>query len=212
MVEVQTVGSPTVEASMAPLALPYVTPADYLAAERKSAQKSEYINGHVYAMAGASRVHNLIALNTASELRAQLRGRPCEAYVNDMRVKVERTGMYTYPDVIGLCEEPRFEDENVDTLLNPTVIIEVLSPSTERYDRGEKFAHYRRLESLREYVLIAQDIRRIDHYRRDGDTWVLTEVSEPESALVISSISCTLQLSDIYDRVDFPTEGAVQHP
>ncbi len=133
---------------MPPLALPYVTPADYLAAERKSALKSEYINGHVYAMAGASRVHNLIALNTASELRAQLRGRPCEAYVNDMRVKVERTGMYTYPDVIALCEEPRFEDENVDTLLNPTVIIEVLSPSTERYDRGEKFAHYRRLESL----------------------------------------------------------------
>mgnify|MGYP006146374289 CR=1 FL=1 len=212
MVEVQTVGSPTVEVSMAPLALPYVTPADYLAAERKAAQKSEYVNGHVYAMAGASRVHNLIVGNAFAELRAQLRGRPCEAYVNDMRVKVERTGMYTYPDVVGLCEEPRFEDENVDTLLNPTVIIEVLSPSTERYDRGEKFAHYRRLESLREYILIAQDIRRIDHYRRDGDTWVLTEVSEPDAALVISSISCTLRLSDIYDRVDFPSAGAVPHP
>jgi Uma2 family endonuclease len=196
---------------MAPLALPYVTPADYLAAERKAAQKSEYINGHVYAMAGASRVHNLIAVNTVSELRAQLRGRPCEVYVNDMRVKVERTGMYTYPDVVGICEEPRFEDENVDTLLNPTVIIEVLSPSTERYDRGEKFAHYRRLESLREYVLIAQDIRRIDHYRRDGDTWVLTEVSEPESSLVISSLSCTLRLSDIYDRVQVPSPGAAPH-
>jgi Uma2 family endonuclease len=193
---------------MSPLALPYVTPADYLAAERISAEKSEYINGHVYAMAGASRVHNLIVGNTFAELRAQLRGRTCEAYVNDMRVKVERTGMYTYPDVIGLCEEPRFEDENVDTLLNPAVIIEVLSPSTERYDRGEKFAHYRRLESLREYILIAQDIRRIEHYRRDGDTWVLTEVSEPESALVILSISCTLRLSEIYDRVDFPIAGA----
>lgn len=211
MVEVKTVGSPTVEASMSPLALPYVTPADYLAAERKAAEKSEYINGHVYAMAGASRVHNLIVVNTVSELRAQLRGRPCEAYANDMRVKVERTGMYTYPDVIGLCEEPRFEDENVDTLLNPTVIIEVLSPTTERYDRGEKFAHYRRLESLREYILIAQDIRRIDHYRRDGDTWVLTEVSEPESSLVISSISCTLRLGEIYDRVEFPTVGGAPH-
>jgi Uma2 family endonuclease len=196
---------------MSPLALPYVTPADYLAAERKSAHKSEYINGHVYAMAGASRVHNLIALNTAAELRAQLRGRPCEAYVNEMRVKVERTGMYTYPDVVGLCEEPRFEDDDVDTLLNPAVIIEVLSPSTERYDRGEKFAHYRRLESLREYILIAQDIRRIEHYRRDGDTWVLTEVSEPDSALVISSISCTLRLSEIYDRVEFPASGADPH-
>ncbi|WP_420128668.1 Uma2 family endonuclease [Longimicrobium sp.] len=193
---------------MPPLALPYATPAEYLAAERKAAEKSEYINGHVYAMAGASRVHNLIVVNTVSELRTQLRGRRCEAYANDMRVKVERTGMYTYPDVIGLCEEPRFEDENVDTLLNPTVIIEVLSPSTERYDRGEKFAHYRRLESLREYILIAQDIRRIDHYLRDGDTWVLTEVSEPESALVISSLSCTLRLSDIYDRVELSAVGS----
>ncbi|HEX2208409.1 MAG TPA: Uma2 family endonuclease [Longimicrobium sp.] len=196
---------------MPPLAQPYVTPAEYLAAERKSAQKSEYINGRVYAMAGASRVHNLIALNTASELRTQLRGRPCEAYANDMRVKVERTGMYTYPDVIGLCEEPRFEDAEVDTLLNPTVIIEVLSPSTERYDRGEKFAHYRRLESLREYILIAQDIRRIEHYRREGDSWVLTEVSEPDAALVIPSLSATLRLSDIYDRVEFPSAGADPH-
>lgn len=211
MVEVQTVGSPNAEASMSPLALPYVTPADYLVAERKAAEKSEYINDHVRVRASGNRAHNLIAGNTASELLAQLRGRPCEVYVNDMRVKVERTGMYTYPDVIGICEEPRFEDEYVDTLLNPTVIIEVLSPSTERYDRGEKFAHYRRLESLREYILIAQDIRRIDHFRRDGDTWVLTEVSEPDSALVISSISCTLRLSDIYDRVEFPATGAAPH-
>jgi Uma2 family endonuclease len=212
MVEVQTVGSAIVEASMSPPALPHVTPAEYLVAERKAAQKNEYINGGMYERRGGNRIHNLIAGNTAAELWSQLRGRHCEVYVNDMRVKVERTGMYTYPDVIGLCEEPRFEDENVDTLLNPTVIIEVLSPSTERYDRGEKFAHYRRLESLREYILIAQDIRRIDHYRRDGDTWVLTEVSEPDSALVISSISCTLRLSDIYDRVDFPSAGAAPHP
>lgn len=94
--------------------------------------------GRVYALAGASRVHNLIVLNTDSELRAQLRGRPCETYVNDMRVKVEQTGMYTYPDVAAVCEEPAFEDENLDTLLNPAVVIEVLSPSTERYDRGER--------------------------------------------------------------------------
>lgn len=159
IVKVWSVGLHTIKVSMAPLALPYVTPAEYLAAERTAAEKSEYINGHVYAMAGASRVHNLIVVNTVSELRTQLRGGRCEAYANDMRVKVERTGIYTYPDVIGLCEEPRFEDENVDTLLNPTVIIEVLSPSTERCDRGEKFAHYRRLESLREYILVAQDIR-----------------------------------------------------
>lgn len=193
---------------MSPLAQPYITPPEYLAAERKAAEKSEYINGHVYAMAGASRVHNLIALNTASEVRAQMRGRPCEAYVNDMRVKVERTGMYTYPDVVGICDVPRFEDDHVDTLLNPSVIIEVLSPSTERYDRGEKFAHYRRLESLREYILIAQDIRRVEHYRREGDSWLLTEVSEPDAVLVIPSLSCTLRLADIYDRVEFPAGGS----
>jgi Uma2 family endonuclease len=184
-----------------------MTPAAYLQVERGAASRSEFVNGRVYALAGASRVHNLIVLNTGSELRAQLRGRPCEAYVNDMRVKVERTGMYTYPDVVGVCEAPEFEDEQLDTLLNPAVIIEVLSPSTERYDRGEKFAHYRRLPSLREYVLIAQDIRRIDHYRRDGDSWVLTEVSEPDASLVLGSLGATLALADIYDRVEFPQAG-----
>jgi Uma2 family endonuclease len=193
---------------MPPLVQPYVTPAEYLAAERKAAEKSEYINGCVCARVRSNRAHNLIVGNAAADLRNQMRGRPCEVYVNDMRLKVERTGMYTYPDVVGVCEEPRFEDAEADTLLNPTVIIEVLSPSTERYDRGEKFAHYRRLESLREYILIAQDIRRIEHYRREGDSWVLTEVSEPDAALVISSLSCTIRLSDIYDRVEFPAPGA----
>lgn len=190
---------------MPPLAQPLVTPAEYLAAERRATHKSEFINGVVYALAGASRMHNLIVVNTCAELRAQLRGRPCEVYVNDMRVKVERTEMYTYPDIVGLCGEPRFEDEEVDTLLNPSVIIEVLSPSTERYDRGEKFAHYRRLESLQEYVLIAQEVRRIDHFRRDGDTWVLTEVSDPGTPLTIATLDCTLRLDDIYDRVEFPS-------
>jgi len=195
---------------MPPLAVPCVTPAEYLDAEREADYKSEYIDGRVYPRPRASRVHNLIVGNTASELRAQLRGRPCEVYVTDMRVKVERTGMYTYPDVVGLCEEPRFEDENADTLLNPSVIIEVLSPSTERYDRGEKFAHYRRLESLQEYVLITQDVWRIDHYRRDGDSWVLTEVSAPDASLVLPSLSCTLALNDIYDRVELPPAMATR--
>lgn len=195
---------------MPPLVQPLVTPAAYLQAERGAASRSEFVNGRVYALAGASRVHNLIVLNIAAELRTQLRGRPYEAYVNDMRVKVTNTGMYTYPDVVALCEKPEFEDEQMDTLLNPAVIIEVLSASTERYDRGEEFAHYRRLASLREYVLIAQDIRRIDHYRRDGDSWVLTEVSEPDASLVLGSLGTTISLADIYDRVEFPearTEG-----
>lgn len=192
---------------ISPLVQAYLSPAEYLAAERASPHKSEYINGRVYALAGASRVHNLIVGNTFGELRSQLRGRPCEVYVNEMRVKVEHTGMYTYPDVAGLCEAPVFEDEEVDTLLNPSVIIEVLSPSTESYDRGGKFAHYRRLDSLREYVLIAQDVPRIEHFRRDGDAWVLTEASSPDATLVISSLGCTLRLADIYDRVQFPEPG-----
>jgi Uma2 family endonuclease len=187
-----------------PLAKPWITPTEYLAAERQARHRSEYVNGQVYALAGASRAHNLIVVNTVAELRAQLRGRPCEVYASDMRVKVEPTGMYTYPDVVGLCDEPRFEDAEVDTLLNPAVIIEVVSPSTESYDRGGKFAHYRRMASLREYVLIAQEVRRIDHYRRDGDSWVLTEFSDPQVPLAIATLGCILKLSDVYDRVEFP--------
>jgi Uma2 family endonuclease len=135
----------------------FITAAEYLEIERKAEIKSEYIAGRTYAMSGASRQHNLITANTLSEIHPQLRGRNCEAFVSDMRVKVSPTGMYTYPDDVAVCGEARFEDSHMDTLLNPTVIVEVLSGSTEAYDRGEKFAHYRRLESLREYVLVAQD-------------------------------------------------------
>lgn len=187
-----------------PLAQPLLTPAEYLAAERRAQQKSEYINGQVYAMSGASRLHNLIAGNLFGEIRGQLRGRPCETYTGDMRVKVGPTGMYTYPDVVALCDEPRLEDDHFDTLLNPAVIIEVLSPATESYDRGEKFAHYRRLESLKEYVLVAQTTRRVEHYRRDGDSWVLTEINAPDAELVLRSLGCAVKIADIYDRVTFP--------
>jgi len=187
-----------------PLAQPLATPAEYLAAERRSREKSEYVNGRIYAMAGATRAHNLIAGNLFAELRAQLRGRPCEAYVNDMRVKVQRTGMYIYPDVAALCGEPLLEDENLDTLLNPGVIVEVLSRSTESCDRGEKFAHYRRLDSLQEYVLVAQETARIEHFRRVGDHWVLTEISGPDAELSLVSLGCVVKLADVYDRVELP--------
>ena len=187
-----------------------ITPAEYLALERRAQEKSEYVNGRVYARPGGSRLHNLIVGNILVELRTQLRGRPCEAYVSDMRVKVQRTGMYTYPDVVALCEEPRLEDAELDTLLNPSVIVEVLSPLTESYDRGEKFAHYRRLDSLQEYVLVAQAIRRIEHFRREGEHWVLTEISDPDGELTFSSLGCVLRLADIYDRVDFPAAGATR--
>jgi Uma2 family endonuclease len=193
---------------MSPRPEPLATPAEYLARERTASTKSEYVNGRVYAMAGASRVHNVIVGNTFAELRAQLRGRGCEAYVSDMRVKVGPTGLYTYPDVAALCDEPRFEDDHFDTLLNPSLIIEVLSPSTESYDRGEKFAHYRRLETLNDYVLISQGTSRVEHYRREGDHWMFTEVDDLQAELAIASLGCVLKLREIYDRVDLPSDPA----
>jgi len=179
-----------------------LTPAEYLALERKAGVRSEYIAGRIFAMSGASRRHNLIAGNLHGEIRAQLRGRACEAYVSDMRVKVNPTGMYTYPDIVAVCGEPLFEDASVDTLLNPMLLAEVLSESTEAYDRGEKFAHYRRLETLREYVLVAQDKIRIEHYRREGEQWILSEISDPDSTLHLASIDCHIALAAIYEKVD----------
>jgi Uma2 family endonuclease len=189
---------------------PRLTPEQYLALERKAAAKSEYLNGHTYAMAGASREHNLITGNIFGELRFQLRERACEVYVNDMRLKVSSTGLYAYPDVAVVCGEPRFEGAHFDTLLNPIVLVEVLSPSTEAYDRGKKFAHYRRLESLQEYVLIAQDSVRVEHYLRQGEQWLLTEFSHPDDALHLASIGCNLPLREIYAKVEFPLNEKLQ--
>ena len=179
------------------------TPEQYLALERKATSRSEYVNGRIFAMSGASRAHNLIAGNIYREISSQLKGRPCEAYVSDMRVKVSTTGLYTYPDIVAVCGEIRFDDEQTDTLLNPTALVEVLSASTEAYDRGEKFAHYRRLESLREYVLIAQDKVCIEHFVRQGDQWVLTESSNLDDTVQLSSIGCLIALRDVYDKVEF---------
>jgi Uma2 family endonuclease len=181
----------------------FVTPGEYLELERKSEIRSEYIAGHIFAMSGASRRHNLIAVNFVREVSSQVRGRPCEVYMSDMRVKVSPTGMYTYPDIVAVCGEPRFEDAHIDTLLNPVVIVEVLSESTEAYDRGEKFAHYRRLDTLREYVLVAQDKVRVEHYVREGEQWILSEISDPESALHLASVDCHVALAAIYEKVEF---------
>src|SRR5688500_12063539 len=179
-------------------------PEEYLAFERKADQKHEFVNGAIFAMAGASRAHNRIATNVTGELYGQLRGRPCEVCGSDMRVKVSATGLYTYPDVVVVCGDALFEDAEVDTLLNPTAIIEVLSPSTEAYDRGDKFAHFRRLESLREYVLIAQDRHRVEQYLRQEDgRWLLGEVSEAGATVHLESVGCHLLLSDVYARVTF---------
>jgi len=158
-------------------------------------------------MAGASPEHVLITANVTRELGLQLKGRPCRVYSIDLRVRVSETGLYTYPDVVVVCETPQFNDAHRDTLLNPTLIVEVLSPTTEAYDRGEKFGHFRRLESLREYVLVAQDRPRVERYLRQGESneWLLAEASGLQATLPLSSIGCTLALSEVYDKVELPT-------
>ncbi len=181
----------------------YITPEAYLASERKAKFKSEYIHGEILAMSGASRAHNLITLDTAMELNMQLRGRGCEVYSSDMRVRTNPTGPYFYPDVVVVCDKPRFEDNVFDTLLNPTLIVEVLSPSTEAYDRGEKFMHYQELTSLQEYVLVAQDRIHVEHYQLIETQWVQKAFDSPEDVLLFSSIGCELPLRDIYIRVPF---------
>jgi Uma2 family endonuclease len=182
----------------------YLTPEEYLAMERKAEYKSEYIDGEIVAMTGASRTHNLIVFNIAREIGRQLRGRPCEGYANDMRVRIPSTRLYTYPDVVVVCDEPEFEDDQVDTLLNPTLIIEVLSESTELYDRGKKFGFYRTIDSLAEYLLVAQDEQRIEKYLRQPDgRWLLSEHRPPEDAVELISVQCSLVLMEVYDKVVF---------
>ncbi len=188
------------------------TPEQYLALERKAEFKSEYVNGMIIAIAGASRSHSLIVVNLSREVSRQLLGRPCETHTSDMRVRVAATGLYTYPDLVAVCGDAFFDDERTDNLLNPTVIVEVLSPSTEAYDRGEKFAHYRRIESLQEYVLVSQDKVRIESYVRQGAQWLLSEASGLDETVRLESIGCNLTLRDIYDKVRFPGSGDEAEP
>lgn len=181
-----------------------LTPAEYLEIERHSEIKHEYIDGRMYAMSGASRHHVTIMVNIATSLKLQMRGRDCRVYTSDMRVKISSSGRYTYPGVAAVCGEGRFEDAEVDTLLNPTAIVEVLSKTTEIYDRGEKFDHYRTIASLREYVLVAQTSMRVEHYvLRDGQ-WVFSALTAAEERLSLPSIGCEISLADIYENVEFP--------
>ncbi len=183
---------------------------EYLAFERGSEEKHEYYAGEIFAMSGASREHNLIVTNTIVTLGSQLGSNPCEVYPSDMRVKVNAI-KYTYPDVSVVCGEPRFVDGEFDTLLNPTVIIEVLSDSTEDYDRGTKFKHYMGIDSLQVYVLIAQNEVRIDHCTRqsDGD-WRISVSNTLEAAIQLSSINCPILLADVYRKVTFASDDSLK--
>lgn len=182
---------------------PYVTEAEYLLRERGGATRHEYYDGKIYAMTGGTEPHNLITGNALAALHVQLRQQPCRVYQRAMRVRVAATGLNTYPDGAVVCGRPEFVDGARDTLTNPVVIIELLSPSTERYDRGMKFQHYRTIETLQDYLLIAQDRPYIEHYRRQaGGEWLLREAAGLDAALTIESIACRLLLGDVYEKVD----------
>lgn len=190
--------------------LTYVTPDEYLRLERQAEYKSEYLNGEIFAMTGASREHNLISTNISSSLHGQLKGRPCEVYAVDMRVKVRANGLYPYPDIAVVCGEPQFEDDFVDTLLNPTLLVEVLSQSTERYDRIAKTSYYRTIDSLAEHLVVAQDeIRLEQHVRQPDGRWLLSEYVTLDAVVNLPSIECTLKLSDVYDRITFEPKRRV---
>jgi Uma2 family endonuclease len=179
----------------------FITEEEYLAIEREAATRSEYFAGETFALAGATRPHNRIVTNLVSELDSQLKDRLGNVYSSDMRVRV-RTGLYTYPDVVVTCGEEVFADGKNDTLLNPVVIIEVLSQSTEAYDRGKKFEHYQRLESLAEYLLVAQQLYRVEQFLRQADgSWLYREAHSPGDVVVIESIGCRILLKDIYRKV-----------
>jgi Uma2 family endonuclease len=184
-----------------------LTPQEYLAKERKADFKSEYYRGEMFAMAGASEEHNSIVTNVVGELHPQLKQHDCKVYASDMRVKVDPTGLYTYPDVSVACEGREFEDEELDALLNPQVIFEVLSKSTEAYDRGPKFEQYRKLSSLSEYLLVSQDRCHVEHYEKQADgSWTLREFNDLQEVVVLRSIECKLTLADIYLKVRLPSK------
>lgn len=182
----------------------FVSPEEYLAVERESDTKSEYFDGTVYAMTGASLRHIQIVSNLTIELGTQLRARPCRALPSEMKVRLPDSRKFFYPDMTVVCGKPLFHDERTDIILNPVLVIEVLSPSTEAFDRGAKFQAYQTLNSLMEYVLVAQDKPVVEQYVRRADgKWDYTAVIGLESSLLLPSVECTLNLSAVYDKVDF---------
>ena len=189
-----------------PRTLSYFSPEEYLAFERGTDARHEYLDGHVYAMAGESIEHSRICVNVAGELRSRLKGSPCEVLSPNMKVVTSPSGLFSYPDVVVICGEPQFYDERRDILTNPTVVFEVLSPSTEAYDRGEKFLRYRtQIETLREYVLVSQHRPLVEHYVRQPDgSWSYSSAGDLSEAIDLPSIDCRLPLSEIYDRIIFP--------
>ena len=201
---------------------PLYTIEDYLRLERAAEERHEYLDGYIYAMAGESPDHGRICMNLYGSLWPQLRGTPCEAFAKDTKVRCGPTprpgqsmqGLFAYPDLVVVCGALQFHDQARDVLLNPTVIVEVLSPSTEAFDRGEKFRRYRTwLPTLTDYVLVAQNHPLIDHYHRQEDgTWVLRALEGLQTHMHLGMIGCTVPLADVYERIVFPTAPTAEEP
>ena len=186
----------------------YYTPEEYIALERKAIPdaeivRSEYMNGKIIGRSSSNWAHNVITGNIVAGLYNRLGNNGCFVFAHEMRVSVPAANSYFYPDIGIVYEEPRFEDDVFDILLNPIVVVEVLSPSTEAYDRGDKFAHYRQLQSLQEYVLVSQDKVHVDHYVRQATQWILTDFQALDQQLPLTSIQCELPLQEIYENVPF---------
>lgn len=180
----------------------YLTPEEYLALERKAEFKSEYMDGVVYAFAGASPRHNLIVANVIITLGGQLKGRPCKVYPSDLKVRTPNANRFFYPDISVVCGEEEFADEEQDVILNPTLIVEVSSESTTAFDRGKKFLSYQQIVSLQAYLLVSQDEILAEGYaRQSNDTWLYTKVTGLEGILTLPSIECELALKDVYDKI-----------
>jgi Uma2 family endonuclease len=196
---------------MATAALTRYTPEEYLALERHAEFRSEYIDGHIIAMTpGGSAPHNFIAGNIYAGLLTRFEGRGCHVYFSDLRVRFGKGHDYTYPDVMALCGTPQYEDSARDTLTNPALIVEVLSESTAAYDRGKKFAGYKALDSLREYVLVSQHRVRVEHHTRQGDLWICSTLTDLDSTLELASVKCTFPLREIYKRTQLVPESIVE--
>lgn len=189
---------------MSSLPKTYLTPEEYLDFERKADYKSEYYKGEMFVVTGASFAHDVITTNISGELRQQLKGRPCQTCTGDLRVQIPSTANYFYPDVVVVCGEPQFADDYLDSLMNPTLLVEVLSPTREVFDRGRKFQQYRKIESLAEYLLVAQDRIFVECYTRTPESrWLFSEFNDPEGTLQLASVECELAMSEIYRNVRF---------
>ena len=194
-----------------PQAKLFISPADYLAFERQTDERHEYDNGRIQAMAGESLSHSRININVAGEFHLRLKGKRCEALSPNMKVAVTKAGKYFYPDLSVVCDVPLFHDDQRDVLLNPTVVIEVLSPSTEKRDLNEKQLYYLQIPSLTDYIVIAQDRPLVRHYTRLADgQWLFSVIDDLSQSLTIASLACTLSLAEIYDRIEFAPEAEAE--